>query len=151
MAKQESEEKFTAAVERLAQSIESLTAAVAGRATAAAVAAPTEVAPPKPPPKPKKAFCPACGVDTAAPGAEHEVGCEEAAKAATTKPNGKKADVEEMSEEMKKLILELAQKTNRATVVALLEKFGAQRASDVPVVKLPEFVAALRAAVARAS
>ena len=73
------------------------------------------------------------------------------AGAPVTKPSGKRASPEELLEEAKSAILTLAQRTGgREVVVKILGGFGVTRASEVPVVKLPEFLAALRTAVGEA-
>jgi hypothetical protein len=115
----------------------------------------------KPPPtKAEKEYvaptpCKGCGVNLDDPKAEHSAACEveieRLAKAAPVedaaiKPNGKKVSPEEMAAEAKDLFVKLAQATSRETVVKLLQEFGVAKVSEVPVAKLPEFVAALRAA-----
>lgn len=50
--------------------------------------------------------------------------------------------VQDLSVEIKKLVLEIA-KGNREGVVALLKEFGAEKAGDVPLDRHPEFLGRL--------
>lgn len=151
---------LTEALKILASNISLLTQTIAGISVSKLVkdngvaltpTAPVKAEPPPPPPKPKKQFCPECGQDISE-GKPHADDCsQKPAAGKVVKPNGKTASPEELAEEMKKLFLELAQKSNRAAVVALLEAFGVAKATEVPVVKLPEFITAIKAAIAKAS
>lgn len=74
-----------------------------------------------------------------------------AVEAEKTRPNGKKASPEDMIEEVKKLVPKLAELTSRDEVVKILSTYKVSKATEIPVEKLPEFVATLKAAIAKAS
>jgi hypothetical protein len=158
-----------AAMEKLAAAVEKLATAI-GTATALRVITPpaagdetTKPAPSKPQ-KVDKATCKHerteelageggkkllrcldCGTVLDAP-EQKDPPAKDAIVETPKKENGKKANPEELAEEMKKAVLGLAEKKSREAVIEVLKAFGVAKGSDVPIAKLPEFIAALKAA-----
>lgn len=83
--------------------------------------------------------CEGCGANLDEPGVKHSAACTK------VKVNGKSKSPEELVEEAKPLFLKYAQSAGREAAVALLQKFGTTKLTEIAVAKLPEFVAWLHA------